>query len=169
MDEIKSCFKWLAIYALLLAGNAFLDAKIIPPVFPAVKPAVLYLLCLSVCLILRYHLRVAQPGRLKTTMLCIGGLILLFALLRGIKYSVVGSVAAPGRYVWYLYYVPLLCIPQLLFYVSLYVYAKDERQGLPLDGDHNGAPDSARSDERSSSGGLSLSAGVCGLGRRLFL
>lgn len=130
MDEMKGCFKWLAIYALLLAGNTFLDARIIPPVFPAVKPAVLYLLCLSACLILRYHLRVAQPGRLKTTMLCIGGLILLFALLRGVKYSVVGSVAAPGRYVWYLYYVPLLCIPQLLFYVSLYVYAKDERQAL---------------------------------------
>ena len=45
-------------------------------------------------------------------------LILLWLILRTLKYSVVTGPAA-GRYIWYLYYLPMLFLPLLWVYIAL--------------------------------------------------
>ena len=83
---------------------------------------------LSACLILRYYKRISGQKNLKAAMQRLSIMIFLMFFLRGLKYAVFGNVSALGRYTWYLYYLPMLCIPMLLFFVSLYVYAIDEGQ-----------------------------------------
>lgn len=45
-------------------------------------------------------------------------LMLLWLILRTLKYSVVTGLAA-GRYIWYLYYLPMLFLPLLGVYIAL--------------------------------------------------
>lgn len=127
MSEVKKCLKWLLLYCLLLAVNIIPSTGIIPFRFPTDSISSLYLMILSACLILRYYKRISGQKNLKAAMQRLAIMIFLMFFLRGIKYAVVGNVSALGRYTWYLYYLPMLCIPMLLFFVSLYVYAIDEK------------------------------------------
>ena len=45
-------------------------------------------------------------------------LMLLWLILRTLKYSVVTDLTA-GRYIWYLYYLPMLLLPLLWVYIAL--------------------------------------------------
>ena len=47
-------------------------------------------------------------------------LMLLWLILRTLKYSVVTDLTA-GRYIWYLYYLPMLLLPLLWVYIALYM------------------------------------------------
>ena len=128
MNEVKKCLKWLLLYSLLLAVNIIPSTAIIPFWFPTDSISSLYLMILSACLILRYYRRISGQKNLNAAMLRLAIMMFVFFLLRGLKYAVFGNVSALGRYTWYLYYLPMLCIPMLLFFVSLYVYAIDERK-----------------------------------------
>ena len=128
MNEAKKCLKWLLLYSLLLAVNILPTTGVIPLRFPTNNISSLYLMILSACLILRYYKRISGQKNLKAAMQRLAIMVFLFFLLRGLKYAVFGNASALGRYTWYLYYLPMLCIPMLLFFVSLYVYAIDERQ-----------------------------------------
>lgn len=127
MNDVKNCFKWLLFYYLLLAVNTLLDG-IFPDQFPTENICSLHLIFLSVCLIQRYRLRITGQQKQRAAMLAPSYMVFMLLCLRCIKYSVFGNKFVLGRYTWYLYYVPLLMIPTLLFYVALYVYAKDEKQ-----------------------------------------
>lgn len=127
MNEVKTSFKRLALFYLLLAINIIPNNDIIPCQFPLENISSLYLLALTVCMFLYYYVRVAQHDRLRKLMLSLAFMEFLLILLRGIKYSVFGSVFILARYTWYLFYIPMLSIPVLMFYISLYVYAKDEQ------------------------------------------
>lgn len=127
MSDVKNCFKWLLFYYLLLAGSTLLDG-IFPDQFPTENICSLYLIFLSVCLIQRYRLRITGQPKQRAAMLAPSYMVFMLLFLRCIKYSVFGNKFVLGRYTWYLYYVPLLMIPTLLFYVALYIYAKDEKQ-----------------------------------------
>lgn len=127
MTDIRKCIKALTVYCLLLA-LVILPASIIPSRFPTARLSSVYLISLSICLILRYALRVAGQVHLKTAMMHLSYMIFFMLLLRGIKYSVFDIVPVLGRLTWYLYYLPMIFIPMLLFFVSLYVYTKDASQ-----------------------------------------
>lgn len=63
-------------------------------------------------------------------------LILLWLILRTLKYSVVTGLAA-ARYVWYLYYLPMLFLPLLGVYIALSMgkpedYRLSRRSGMLL-------------------------------------
>ena len=118
--EVKTALKRMAFYYLLLAVCTVLYA-LIPDRFPARNISTPFLLTLSVCLVLYYSHRVSPTGVLSAMMKAISWMALLLILLRGIKYSVFSEVGVIARHTWYLYYVPMLLIPQFLFYVALFV------------------------------------------------
>lgn len=128
MTEVKKCIKSLAVCYLLLASTILPNTGIIPIQFPTYRFSAIYLLLLSVWLILRYYLLVAGRKSVKHTMMHISVMIFLLFFFRGLKYTVFGNVSALGRYCWYLYYVPMLVIPTLLFFAALYIYAGDAKR-----------------------------------------
>lgn len=128
MTDVKKSVKAMAVYCLLLALVILPNTGIIPLRFPTNRMSSIYLIILSICLILRYYLRAAGQTHLKTAMLHLYHMIFFMFLLRGIKYSIFENVPMLGRHAWYLYYIPMIFIPTLLFFVSMYVYAKDEHQ-----------------------------------------
>lgn len=128
MDEVKNSLKHLAVIYLLLAFNILPCCDLIPGRFPFEHLASLYLFVLSACLLVHYFRRVTQHRGMRGLVLALAAMEMLLILLRGIKYSVFGDTFFLGRYCWYLYYVPTLFIPVLLFYISVFIYAKDVRQ-----------------------------------------
>lgn len=130
MYELKMTFKRLALYYLLLIINIIPCAAILPDEFPIRNMSTIYLLFLSVCLIRYYTYRVAGTGQLPFMMRLLSWISFLLLLLRGIKYSVFAGVDVLARYIWYLYYVPMLLLPLFFFYISLIIFS-DEYSRFP--------------------------------------
>lgn len=128
MGGVKRTLRALSVYYLFLAVAVIPNNDVIPCRFPLENISSLYLAAAAFCLFLNYCYRVVPNRRMKRLMLTLALMEVLLALLRGIKYSVFGSVSALARFSWYLFYVPLFCIPLLLFYIALYVNASDERR-----------------------------------------
>ncbi len=124
MNEVKNIFRRMAFYYLLLAVNIIPCASFIPDSFPTRNVSTIYLLALCVCLIIYYSNRVLKAGGLSLIMKSLSWMALLMILLRGIKYSAFSEVGVLARHIWYLYYVPILLLPLLMFYVSLLVSPK---------------------------------------------
>ncbi|MBQ7161063.1 MAG: hypothetical protein IJR90_05095 [Clostridia bacterium] len=121
MSDVKTAVKRMAVYYLLLVGNAIPCASIIPDRFPTRNLSTIYLLILSVCLVLYYYYRVPPAGGIYSVMKALSWMGLLLILLRGIKYSAFAEVGVLARHTWYFYYVPMLLIPLFLLYISLFV------------------------------------------------
>lgn len=115
----------MGIYYLLLAINIIFCSNIVADRFPTRNLSTIYLLALAVCLILYYAHRVTPTGGLSVIMKSLSWMGLLLILLRGVKYSAVAEVDVLARHAWYLYYVPILLLPQFLFFISLLVSSKD--------------------------------------------
>ena len=130
MYELKMTFRRLALYYLLLIINIIPCAAILPDEFPIRNMSTIYLLFLSVCLIRYYTYRVAGTGQLPFMMRLLSWISFLLILLRGIKYSVFAGVDVLARYIWYLYYVPMLLLPLFFFYISLIIFS-DEYSRFP--------------------------------------
>lgn len=128
MNEVKNSIKRLALYYLLLTVYILINCDIIPSNFPLENISFLYLITLSICLFMRYRMRVVHNSRLKTMMLSLTVMISVLIMLQGVKYSVFNNTFVLARYTWYLHYVPFLLIPTFFFYISLYVYTKDRYQ-----------------------------------------
>ncbi|MBR0415041.1 MAG: hypothetical protein IJI67_08225 [Clostridia bacterium] len=125
MKEVKNALKHLALYYFLLALSIIPCANILPDSFPTRNVSTIYLLTLCVCLVLYYSHRVSGSGRLSLNMKLLSWMALLLILLRGIKYSAFAQGDVLARHTWYLYYVPMLLMPLLLFYISLLVSPKE--------------------------------------------
>ena len=121
MNVVKKTLRRLALYYLLLAVNILPCANIVPDVFPTRNFSTLYLLILSACLIRYYAYRVSGAGPLPFMMKALSWMAFLLLLLREIKYSVFAGVDVLARHTWYLYYLPMLLLPLLLFYIALLV------------------------------------------------
>ena len=130
MKEVKTTLKRMALYYLLLAINILPCANVIADRFPTRNSSTIYLLILSVCLVMYYAHRVVKSGALSLMMRLLSWMGLLLILLRGIKYSAFAEVGVLARHTWYLYYVPMLLMPLLLFYISLLVSPKRDL-GIP--------------------------------------
>ena len=125
MKEVKTVFRRMGFYYLLLAIGIIPNANFIPDVFPTRNVSAIYLLTLCVCLVLYYSHRVLKAGGLSIMMKALSWMALLLILLRGIKYSAFAEAGILARHTWYFYYVPILLLPMLLFYISLLVAPKE--------------------------------------------
>ena len=125
MNEIKTVFRRMGLYYLLMALTIVPTANFIPDIFPTRNVSTIYLLALCVCLVLYYSHRVLKAGGLSVMMKALSWMALLLILLRGVKYSAFAEVGILARHTWYFYYVPMLLLPMLLFYISLLVAPKE--------------------------------------------
>ena len=121
MTELKTTLRRMGVYYLLLALDVIACANVIPDRFPLRNLSAIYLLAVTVCLVLYYAHRLPPTGSVSRAMKALSWMGLLMILLRGVKYAAVSEVGVLARHTWYLYYVPLLLLPLLLFYVSLFV------------------------------------------------
>ena len=116
----------ILLYFSLLMLSIFSQIEIIPDRFPWRMTACIYFLVLSIILVRYFEERIVDRGRLKRWMLVSTSLIVLFMLLRMMKYKVFEGDYFPGRYVWYLYYLPILYFPLCTFYASLWIDGGEE-------------------------------------------
>ena len=133
MNESVVALKRMAVYYLLLLINILFCANlIIKDSFPLRNISTIYLLVISSLLVLYYNNRVSPTCGLSSKMKMISLMGLLLILLRGIKYSAFSGVGVLARHTWYFYYVPILLLPLSLFYISLFVFAKNKEKNLKI-------------------------------------
>lgn len=69
------------------------------------------------------------PTRLKKSIVLMASFIILWLLLRFIKYKLFETNETATRYLWYAYYIPQTAIPLLMLFAACYV-GRDERKPL---------------------------------------
>ncbi|MBR1846232.1 MAG: hypothetical protein IJ787_00770, partial [Bacilli bacterium] len=126
MRELKKTLGKIAFYYLLLIINGILSHGFISHQFPTRNVPTLFLLGLAVCLVMYFHHRVINKGKISFLIKLISWLALLLLLLRGVKYSAFANIDVLARHTWYAYYVPILGMPLCLFYISLLISSKGE-------------------------------------------
>ncbi|MBQ9135388.1 MAG: hypothetical protein IJX66_04775 [Lachnospiraceae bacterium] len=119
----------ILLYFFLLILCFFAQVNIIPDVFPWRMISSVYFLALGVLLVVYFAERIADRGQLKRWMLCCAWLIVLFMFFRMVKYEAFPADSVLARYTWYLYYLPMLCIPLCTFYATLCIEG-EEKKGL---------------------------------------
>ncbi len=118
----------ILLYFFLLILCFFAQVDIIPNVFPWRLMSGIYFLALGVLLVIYFAERIADRGKLKRWMLFCAWLMVTFMLLRMIKYEAFPADSALARYTWYLYYLPMLCIPLCTFYATLCIEGEEKRE-----------------------------------------
>ncbi len=122
----------ILLYFFLLILCFFAQVNIIPNVFPWRMISSIYFLALGVLLVIYFSERIADRGQLKRWMMFCAWLIVMFMILRAVKYEVFSVESAQARYIWYLYYLPMLYIPLCTFYATLYIDGEEKREFLKI-------------------------------------
>ena len=120
----------ILLYFFLLILCFFAEVNVIPDVFPWRMISSVYFLALGVLLVIYFAERIADRGQLKRWMMFCAWLMVLFMMLRMIKYEAFPADSVWARYTWYLYYLPMLFIPLCTFYATLSIDG-EEKTGFP--------------------------------------
>ncbi len=87
-------------------------------------------ICIFVCWIFRNRTRIMQP-QVRKFLFLVGVGIIFWISVRTIKYECLRTLAIPDRFAWYLYYLPMIFLPLLLFYLSFTIGKGDHYQFNP--------------------------------------
>ncbi len=84
--------------------------------------------------IISVYLRIMQ-SRVRDFLMLIGAAIIFWILIRTIKWSAFEFVIFEDRFLWYMYYIPMVMLSLFFFFIALYVgedeeYRHDKRWGL---------------------------------------
>lgn len=82
--------------------------------------------CIWICQLQR---RLLQPA-VRKNLIGVAGLIIFWIVIRTLKYEFTPKLHFTERYTWYLYYIPMILIPLLMFFAVLYI---GRPQGRSLD------------------------------------
>lgn len=118
----------ILLYFFLLLLSFFAEVEIIPNAFPWRMISSLYFLMLGVLLVVYFAERIADRGKLKKWLLVCAWLIVIFMIFRTIRYEAFGRATIGARYIWYLYYLPMLFIPLCTFYATLHIDGESRMQ-----------------------------------------
>ncbi|MDO4961207.1 MAG: hypothetical protein Q4E57_05050 [Eubacteriales bacterium] len=114
----KRALKSLVLVGLLFVINSIL--KVVQPSFPFRLADSLYLTVIATAFVF-YISNGLVRGPIRSWITAAAFFMLLFILLRNMKYRVFLHSDVVLRHIWYLYYIPLLCIPMCFFYASLHI------------------------------------------------
>jgi len=118
----------ILLYFFLLVLCFFAEVDIIPDAFPYRMISSLYFLGLGVLLVIYFSERIADRGNLKRWLMVCAWLIVVFLFLRTVKYEAFSETSVCARYIWYLYYLPMLYIPLCTFYATMSIDGNDKRK-----------------------------------------
>jgi len=107
----------LTLLAILFVAVGCISA-FAPDVFLLRNPSTLVLLALSLALLMYFREHVID-SHIRTHLVAIAAMICLWMLLRGAKYIAFEETDTVARYIWYMYYIPALFIPQISLYGAL--------------------------------------------------
>jgi len=118
----------ILLYFFLLILCLFAQVNIIPDRFPWRMISSIYFLALGVLLVIYFAERITDRGSLKRWMMRCAWLIVMFMLLRTIKYEAFPADSVFSRYTWYFYYLPMLYIPLCTFFATLSIDGEEKRK-----------------------------------------
>ncbi len=117
----------ILLYFFLLILCFFAEVNIIPDIFPWRMISSMYFLALGVLLVIYFAERISDRGQLKRWMLFCAWLIVLFMFFRMVKDEAFPADSVLARYMWYLYYLPMLYIPLCTFYATLCIEGEEKK------------------------------------------
>ena len=130
MNPIKRSLRAFAKLAVSYAVLAILAALPTKGVFMLQKMSSVFAFVLAVSITLYFSTRTIEP-RVRKNLVAVGVMIIFWCILRAAKYIAFEESETIARFIWYLYYIPMLMIPQISFQASLSV-GEPEDEKLPL-------------------------------------
>ncbi len=125
----KSIRSLLRLLLLFVAAGCI--STFMPDVFLLRHSATLFLLAMAIALLLHFSERIIDR-ELRGCLTAIAAMLTFWILLRGAKYIAFQETEIIARHIWYLYYLPMLMIPQLSLYAALAVNRRPEEKTPPL-------------------------------------
>lgn len=107
------------LFSFLLLLCIVADVEIIPDRFPTRMITSFYFLALMIALVYYFAERIAARGNLRRWLIACAFMLVLFILFRAIKYEAVIPSSVRARYMWYLYYLPMLFTPLCTLYATI--------------------------------------------------
>lgn len=127
METVKKALKRLLLFYFLMALSIFPNSHILPTGYPQISICCFYLLLLFTLPVIYYRRIVISRRGLRVMMIGSAVMLLFFILLRAVKYTAFPALGFPARFVWYLYYVPMIVIPVTLYYLAMLIFEKEDR------------------------------------------
>lgn len=119
-------------FGLLLGSYALLSLINVLPAdgsfIPKNTSAVLYFIP-AVFITLYFASRIIDR-RVRNYLVSIGMLIIFWCVLRAAKYVAFAETESVSRFIWYLYYIPMLMIPLLSFHAALYTGESEDKKAV---------------------------------------
>ena len=125
MDHKKSVSDRAVVRSLITIALTFFlffaaSALELLTLHSVIRPAAnVFLIVLSAAYALHIYNRVVDR-RVRTMLTLSACMIVLLAFLRAVKYLALRAPGAPARYVWYLYYLPIIAMPTFLLFAAFY-------------------------------------------------
>lgn len=122
----------LCAFAMLAGSYALLTLLYVLPIdhlFMLRRTSSVFYLIPAVCLTAYFSARMIDQ-RVRKYLIKVGAMIILWCILRAAKYIAFEEDDSIARLIWYLYYIPMLAIPQFSFQAALSV-GLPENQKLP--------------------------------------
>lgn len=127
MENRKGGLNALLIYTLFLPVSIVICTEILmPDRFPFCAVSSLWYMVLFLSLIRYYYECVAGYGQTRRLVIAIAMFMLMSIVLRAMKFSLFYEVDVFRRHLWYMYYIPFLMIP-LLMYLAAVSIGGEER------------------------------------------
>ncbi len=114
-ESIRTLARLAGLYLLVSCVSVF-----VPDRFLLRMPVSFCLMGLSLALLLYFSERIIDPG-VRRPLVAVAAMLCFWFILRGAKYIAFSETETVARYIWYLYYLPILSIPLLSLRAALSV------------------------------------------------
>lgn len=126
-------YRSVRAFLLLLISYSVLTCLCVIPVDSIVmlsKTTSVFFFFPAVSILVYFRTRIAEQ-RLRHYLSGIGVMIVFWSVLRSVKYIAFEECESAARFIWYLYYIPMISIPQLSFQAALSAGVQSDKK-LPF-------------------------------------
>ena len=127
MNPIYRSFRAAALLIGSYAVLTFLYVLPVDHVLMQHRTSSVFYFAFAAVITLYFAIRIIDQ-RVRKNLICVGAMIILWCILRAAKYIAFDEIDRIARFTWYLYYVPMLTIPQFSLKAALAVGETEDKK-----------------------------------------
>lgn len=126
MNPIRRSFQAIVLLLGSYAVLTFLYVLPVDNVMMQHRTSSVFYFAFAACITLYFDVRIIEQ-RVRKNLIGVGTMIILWCILRAAKYIAFEEIDSIARFIWYLYYIPMLTIPQFSLKAALAVGEPEDK------------------------------------------
>lgn len=127
MNPISRSFRAMMLLLGSYAVLTFLYVLPVDHVMMQHRTSSVFYFIFAACITLYFDARILEP-RVRKNLIGVGAMIIFWCILRTAKYIAFEESESIARFIWYLYYIPMLTIPQFSLKAALAVGETEDKK-----------------------------------------